>query len=111
MDGLVAFDPIPDVDGAEILQRSSLQLYRSVLSFGSKHGVPLAVKRREFMTLLGGAAIAWAAINAQRPVGLVFAADLPKPETGSTSPAEKSIFAAPDAGCVVWTDGCRNCTK
>ena len=44
-------------------------------------------------------------------VGPVFAVDLSKPETRSTSPTEKSIFAAPDATCVVWTDGCRNCTK
>jgi hypothetical protein len=44
-------------------------------------------------------------------VGLVLAADLSKSETRSTSPAEKSIFVAPDASCVVWTDGCRNCTK
>ena len=44
-------------------------------------------------------------------VGLVFSSDLSKPETASTGPAEKSIFAAPDASCVVWSDGCRNCTK
>jgi hypothetical protein len=44
-------------------------------------------------------------------VGFVLASDLPKPETRSTNPAEKSIFVAPDESCVVWTDGCRNCTK
>src|SRR5262245_7306395 len=44
-------------------------------------------------------------------IDLVFAVDLSKPETRSTSPAEKSIFVAPDASCAVWTDGCRNCTK
>jgi len=44
-------------------------------------------------------------------VGLVLATDLSKPETSSTNPVEKSIFVAPDASCVVWTDGCRNCTK
>jgi len=36
-------------------------------------------------------------------IDLVFAVDLSKPETRSTSPAEKSIFVAPDASCAVWT--------
>jgi hypothetical protein len=46
-------------------------------------------------------------------VGSVLAAELTKqPNNRSTrTPAEKSIFVAPDATCLVWTDGCRNCTK
>jgi hypothetical protein len=39
----------------EILQRSSLLRTSGVLSF-PKHGRHRAVKRREFITLLGGAA-------------------------------------------------------
>ena len=51
----VAVDPTAVIGWIEIPQRSSL-LYRGVLSFGRKHGRHRAVKRREFITLLGGAA-------------------------------------------------------
>jgi hypothetical protein len=45
-----------DIDGIEISQRSSLLPYRVCYPLGRKHGRYRAVKRRDFTTLLGGAA-------------------------------------------------------
>jgi hypothetical protein len=47
--------PLAVIRRIEIPQRSSLLPYRGVLSFGRKHGRHWAVKRRNFITLLGGA--------------------------------------------------------
>jgi putative tryptophan/tyrosine transport system substrate-binding protein len=47
-----------DIDGIEISQRSSLLPYRVCYPLGRKHGRYRAVKRRNFIAILGGA-VAW----------------------------------------------------
>ena len=56
------------------------------------------------------------------PCSGAFAADLPvtpaKPPAAASAPVtevppetEANVFAAPDANCVAWTDGCRICRR
>src|SRR5262249_41870679 len=94
------------MSGIEIPQRSSLPPYWGVLSFLSEARETLPLKRRAFITLLGGAAAAWPlAARAQpteqmRRIGWLLVLARDHPEAQARLAALRAGLAA--AG---WVDG------